>query len=222
MGFTLLSGGTNLLAQLLYRYESGLVISLLGQPDPISIVLAAMAWILYVLTGLWLVVGLLRGAQLALHRRRPQLGELVRVDGRAMLRCFGTVLLILVVLAVIVRLAQASSWLLTLIQPLLAPLPLLAGLAVIVYFSADQILSLPLTVIGGLGPLGAFCRGRAATDPHWLHALGLTLVLLGMVLAGFLVLLAGLVVALPVAACTLTAAYQQLFEPVDPSGISVP
>jgi len=25
-----------------------------------------------------------------------------------------------------------------------------------------------------------------------------------------------------VAACTLTAAYQQLFEPVDPSGISVP
>jgi uncharacterized membrane protein len=47
-------------------------------------------------------------------------------------------------------------------------------------------------------------------------------VLLGMVLAGFLVLLAGLVVALPVAACTLTAAYQQLFEPVDPSGISVP
>ena len=89
-------------------------------------------------------------------------------------------------------------------------------------FSADQILSLPLTVIGGLGPLGAFRRGRAATDPHWLHALGLTLVLLGMVLAGFLVLLAGLVVALPVAACTLTAAYQQLFEPVDPSGISVP
>ena len=43
-----------------------------------------------------------------------------------------------------------------------------------------------------------------------------------MVLAGFLVLLAGLVVALPVAACTLTAAYQQLFEPVDPRGISVP
>jgi len=75
MGFTLLSGGTNLLAQLLYRYESGLVISLLGQPDPISIVLAAMGWILYVLTGLWLVVGLLRGAQLALHRRRPQLGS---------------------------------------------------------------------------------------------------------------------------------------------------
>jgi uncharacterized membrane protein len=77
-------------------------------------------------------------------------------------------------------------------------------------------------VIGGLDPLAAFRSGRAATDPHWLHALGLTLVLLGMVLAGFLVLLAGLVVALPVAACTLTAAYQQLFEPADAAGISGP
>ena len=61
---------------------------------------------------------------------------------------------------------------------------------------------------------------RVAFD--WRSPLDAALVLLGMVLAGFLVLLAGLVVALPVAACTLTAAYQQLFEPVDPSGISVP
>jgi hypothetical protein len=222
MGFTLLSGGANLLAQLLYRYESGLVISLLGKPDPISMVLAAMAWILYALTGLWLVVGLLRGAQLALSQRRPRLGELIRVDSRAMLRCLGSVLLILLVLAVIVRLAQASSWLLTLIQPLLAPLPLLAGLAVVVYLSADQILSLPLSVLGGLNPLAAFRSSRAATDPHWLHALGLTLVLLGMVLAGFLVLLVGLVVALPVAACTLTAAYQQVCGHPERDGITGP
>ena len=38
---------------------------------------------------------------------------------------------------------------------------------------------------------------------------------LGMVLAGFLVLLVGLVVTLPLAACTLTAAYEQLFGPED-------
>ena len=222
MGFTLLSGGANLLAQLLYRYESGLVISFLGKPDPISISLAAFAWIMYVLTGLWLVVGLLHGSLLALNRRRPQLGELIRLDVRAMLRCFGTMVLILVMLAVIVRLAQASSWLLTMIQPLLAPLPLLAGLAVVIYLSADQILSLPLSVIGRLDPLAAFRSSRAATDPHWLHALGLTLVLLGMVLAGFLVLLVGLVVALPVATCTLTAAYQQLFGQDERAGITGP
>lgn len=215
MGFTLIGSGANLAAQLLYRYESGLVLSLLGKPDPVAIALAAAAWIIYALTGLWLVVGLMRGAQLALQRSKPRLRELIRVDGRAMLRCFGTVVLALMVLALIVRLAQASSWLLTLIQPLLAPLPLVAGFAAIVYLSADQILNLPLVLIGGLNPLAAFRSGRAATDPHWLQAFGLTLVLLAMVLAGLLVLLVGLVVALPVAACTLTAAYQQLFGQAD-------
>lgn len=220
MGFTVLGGSANLLSQLLYRYESGLVVSILGKPDPRSIILASVAWVLYGLTGLWLVVGLTRGALLALDHRRPRLAELLRVDGRAMLRCFGSLALMLVLLAVIVRLAQASSWLLTLIQPLLAPLPLLAGLAAILYFSADQILCLPLTLIGGLNPLAAFRSSRAATDPHWLQALGLTLVLLGMVLAGFLVLLVGLVVALPVATCTLTAAYQQLFGPDDRGGLT--
>ena len=96
----------------------------------------------------------------------------------------------------------------------------MAGLAAIVYLSADQILCLPLALIGGLNPLAAFRSGRAATDPHWLQALGLTLVLLAMVLAGFLVLLIGLVVALPVAACTLTAAYEQLFGQEEPGHLS--
>jgi hypothetical protein len=220
MGFTLIGGGLNLLSQLLYRHESGLVISLLGRPDPLSMALAGFAWILYVITGLWLVVGLMRGALLALNQQRPRLGDLLRVDGRAMLRCSGMVVLSLTVLALIVRLAQASSWLLTLIQPVLAPLPLLAGLAAAIYFSADQILSLPLTLIGGLNPVAAFRCSRAATDPHWLQALGLALVLLGMVLAGFLVLLVGLVLTLPLAACTLTAAYQQLFGPDDRAGLT--
>lgn len=222
MGFALISGGLNLLSQLLYRHQSSLVISLLGRPDPVPIVLAGITWVLYVVTGLWLVVGLMRGALLALNQQRPQLVDLLRLDGRAMLRCLGTLVLFLAMLALIVRLAQASSWLLTLIQPALAPLPLLAGLAAAIYFSADQILSLPLTLVGGLNPLAAFRCSRAATDPHWLQALGLALVLLGLVLAGFLVLLVGLVVTLPLAACTLTAAYQQLFGSDDPGRLTGP
>ena len=217
IGFTLITGGANLLSQLLVRSTGNLLNTALSAPEPASISLAGLgwllAWLLYGLTNLWLVVGLLKGADLALQRRQPRLGQLLRVEPRVMVRCLGTVLLISLVLALIVRLAQASSWLLTLIQPLLAPLPLLAGLAAVVYFSADQVLILPLTVLGGLNPLAAFRRGRAATDPHWLQALGLTLVLLALVLAGFLVLVAGLLVALPVAACTLTAAYRQLFIP---------
>lgn len=222
MGFTLIGGGINLLSQLLYRHESSLVISLLGRPNPLSIALAGLAWILYVVTSLWLVVGLMRGADLALNQQRPRLKDLLRVDGGAMLRCFGMLVLILAVLALIVRLAQASAWLITLIQPVLAPLPLLAGLAAGIYFSADQILSLPLTLIGGLNPLAASRCSRAATDPHWLQALGLALVLLAMVLAGFLLLLVGLVVTLPLAACTLTAAYQQLFGADDRPPLTAP
>jgi uncharacterized membrane protein len=40
----------------------------------------------------------------------------------------------------------------------------------------------------------------------------LTLVVLLILLAGFLVLLVGLVAALPITICTLAAAYEQLFE----------
>ena len=48
MGFTLVSGASNLLAQVWFRRESGRVISALGQPDGLAISLAAGAWILYV------------------------------------------------------------------------------------------------------------------------------------------------------------------------------
>jgi len=211
MGFTLVSGASNLVAQVWFRHESGRVLTELGQPDALAASLAAGAWMLYVATGLWMVVGLMRGSLLALDQAQPRFGDLSRLDARAMGRCLGTLALALLVLAVIMRLSQASAWLLTLLQPLLAPLPLLAGVAAGIYLSADQILSLPLSLIGGRNPVEAFQGSRAATDPHWLHALGLTLVLLAMVLAGFLVLVVGLVVALPVASCTLTAAYQQLF-----------
>jgi uncharacterized membrane protein len=57
----------------------------------------------------------------------------------------------------------------------------------------------------------AFRRSRTAIDPHWLQALGLTLLLGLLVLAGFLLLVVGLAAALPLAACTLVAAYRQVF-----------
>ena len=212
MGFTLVGGGVNLLSQVVYRYESDRFIGLFGRVDGLAIALAGAAWLAYALSSLWLVVGLMRGAQMALGRQSPRFSDLVRLDGRAMARCFGTLVLILALNALIVRLAQASAFLLTLIQPWLAPLPLVAGVAVAVYLAADQILCLPLTLMGQLTPLGAFRSGRAAVDPHWLHALGLTLVVILILLAGFLVLLVGLVAALPITIYTLAAAYEQLFE----------
>jgi hypothetical protein len=119
-------------------------------------------------------------------------------------------LVLLLLLALVRQSGELSSWLLTLLLPRLGELPLWAAWAVVIYVLADQVLLLPITVLGNQAGLAAFRSGRLATDRHWLHALGLLLVVSLVLLAGFL-LLVGLAVALPWALCTLTAAYRQLF-----------
>ena len=212
-GFTLLAGGLNLLAQLGFRRASEAMVTAAGDPVPAAILAAAVALLAWGMSGLWLLVGLMRGAAAALDGATVTLGLVLRPDWAGMLRSCGTLVLIAGVLWGVRELADASAALLTLLQPLLAPLPLLARLAVLVYLAADQVLCLPITVLGGASPLAAVQSGRRAIDPHWLQALGLLLVVSLMLLAGVLLLLAGLVVALPLALCTLAAAYRQLFVP---------
>lgn len=209
--FTTVLGSVNLLCQLAIRFQQDQLLTPFGQPDAGAQLLLVIAWFCWGLSNLWLAVGLLHGASTALDHGRPRLRRMLRPDGQAMLRGAGTLGLVLLVLGAIARLAQASGWLLALIQPVLSWLPLLAGWAVTVYLATDQLLCLPISVLGQATPLGAFREGRRAIDPHWLQALGLTLVLILVVLAGFLGLLLGLVVALPVATCIQTAAYRQLF-----------
>jgi hypothetical protein len=214
--FTLVVGSLNVLCQLAIRFSDERIVNVYGQTDQLARVGFLLAWLAYVFTNLWLAVGLLQGANTALERQQPRLLNLLRLDGRALLRAGATAALVLLVLAVIFRLAQASAWLLALLQPLLIALPLLAGAAAVVYVVTDQLLSLPLSVLGGHGPMEAFRRGRAAIDPHWLQALGLTLLLGLVMLSGFLLLLVGLAASLPLAACILVAAYRQLFPPGPP------
>jgi hypothetical protein len=211
MLFTLVVGGLNVLCQLAIRISDERIVNVYGQTDQLARGAFLLAWLAYLLSNLWLVVGLLRGANSALERQRPRLGDLLRLQGRELLRAGGTLGLELLVVALIFRLAQTSAWLLALVQPVLVALPLLAGAAAVIYVVTDQLLSLPLCVLGRHGPVEAFRRGRAAIDPHWLQALGLTVLLGLVVLAGFLLLVVGLAAALPVAACILVAAYRQLF-----------
>jgi hypothetical protein len=211
--FTGLVGSLNLLCQLGIRWSEDLLLDPFGQTDPIAVTILLLAWSGYGISVLWLWVGLLRGADLALSGQRPGLGLMLRADPASLLRAGGTLGLVLLVLALVMRLAHASTWLLALLQPALVSLPVLAGVAAWVYLLTDQILSLPISVLGQVNPLEAFRRGRAVIDPHWLQALGLCLLLGLLVLAGFLLLLVGLVAALPLASCTLVAAYRQLFSP---------
>jgi len=135
---------------------------------------------------------------------------LLRCDGRAIARLAWSLLVLLLLLVLVRQTGELSSWLLTLLLPLLGDLPLWAAWAVLIYVLADQVLLLPISVLGNRSGLEAFRSGRLATDPHWLHALGRLLVVSLVLRAGFL-LLVGLAVALPWAMCTLTAAYRQLF-----------
>jgi len=216
MLFTLLLGSLNLLCQLLIRSCAEALAA-----EPLALVLPAalvqagqlLGWLGYGITNLWLLVGLLQGAGQLLAGQPLRLRRLLRLPWASLARAAGTLALVLLLLALINRLAQASGWLMALLQPVLAPLPGWAGVAASVYLITDQVLSLPIAVLGELDPLTAVRRGRAAIDPHWLQALGLTLLLGLLVLAGFLLLVVGLAATLPLAACTLVAAYQQLFEP---------
>ncbi len=213
MLFSLLVGGLNLLCQVLIRWSSELLLDPFGEPDPLALLLLVLAWLGYGLSNLWLIVGLLQGAERCLEGQRPALALLLRPRPMPLLRAGGTVALLLLLLALISRLALASAWLMALIQPLLAWLPLLAGLVAVIYLLADQVLCLPISVLGQVNPLAAFRRGRSAIDPHWMQALGLSLLLGLLVLAGLLLLVLGLIATLPLAICTLVAAYRQLFAP---------
>ncbi len=212
-GFSLLSGGLNLLAQLALRWAWAGAFSAAGDAQPLAMVGAFIALITYTLSGLWLLVGLLRAADQTLDGAPLSPALVLRPDWPAMGRASGTLALLAVALWGVRELADATASLLVLIQPLLASLPLVARLAVLLYLAADQVLCLPIAVLGRASPLRAVQSGRAAIDPHWLQALGLALVVGLILLAGVLLLLLGLVVALPVALCILTAAHRQLFGP---------
>lgn len=209
--FTLLAGGVNLLAQLAFRLASDGLFNPAGDPVAAMALGAGAALLAWAVSGLWLLVGLMRGCDAALDGAPVPMGLLLRPHWPAMVRSCGTLALIAVVLWGVRELGDASAALLTLLQPLLAPLPLIARLAVLIYLATDQVLCLPITVLGDTTPLVAVQSGRHAIDPHWLQALGLLLVVSLMLLAGVLLLLAGLVVTLPLALCTLAAAYRQLF-----------
>ena len=210
-GFSLLSGGLNLLSQLVFRLAWAAAFTPAGDGRPLALAVAVIALAIYALTGLWLLVGLLRAAKLTMDGAPLSPAMVLRPDWPAMGRASGTLALLAVALWGVRELAEATASLLVLIQPLLASLPLVARLAVLLYLAADQVLCLPIAVLGRASPLRAVQSGRAAIDPHWLQALGLALVVGLILLAGVLLLLLGLVVALPVALCILTAAYRQLF-----------
>jgi hypothetical protein len=189
---------------------------------------------------LWAVVGLVRGAWIALEGHRPRFGELLRWDGPAIVRVLLATLLLSLILTVValpllglmaVALAQmvqidfplGGSPILRGLSPspggiLLFVLAWLTLLAVLLYAQVNQHFLVQLASLRGRGAVGTLAEGRAVVDRHWWPVLGLVALESVLILAGILALVVGLFVAVPVVACVSTAAYRQLFGPAGPAG----
>ena len=171
-----------------------------------------------VVVSLWMNIGLLRGAWIALAGNKPSWTDVSRWDGQAMRRLFLMALLLLGVNVLILVIAGLSGALLSLIRFELSALPLLAAALVMLYVAITQMFHLPLVVARGDSPQQAFQAGRHVADPQFFRLLGFAVLLVLIGVAGLLLLGVGVLVAAPVMACSLVAAYQHLFGNDDRSG----
>jgi hypothetical protein len=110
----------------------------------------------------------------------------------------------------------------TLLSASLAKLVALLPLAGLLYLMVSQRFLGPIALLEGPGSLATLERGRRVVDPRWGSVLGLGLAQLGMLALGLLAGVVGVFVALPVVACSSTAAYRQLFGNRDRTGLLAP
>ena len=190
-----------------------------GDGSPLSwILLFLVGLVLNIIVSLWLNIGLFRGAWLSLGGTRPSWKDFTRWDGLAMGRLFLMALLLLGVNVLILIVAGLSGALLSLIRFELSALPLLAGMLVILYVAVTQMFHLPLVVARAEAPLQAFQSGRRTIDPQFFRLLGFGVLMMLIGLVGLLIVGIGVLVAAPVVACSLVAAYQHLYDREDLGG----
>lgn len=205
VGFSLLVSLVGLVGQSLQSLGSSEAASLPQQ------LIALLATLGVLVLNLWGIQGLIRGAWLALEGRRPAFSDFTRWNGSGMLRLF----LVSIVVAVgLVTLALALGFLsggLGTVNKVLGFLPVVAGLAALLWLIITQHFLAQITLLQGSGPLDTLRRGQEILQPRLGQVLLLILVEALITLAGVAALLVGVFVAWPVATCVATAAYRQLF-----------
>jgi hypothetical protein len=176
---------------------------------------------LSLLLHLWGTSGLIRGAWLALEGRRLQLADFSHWDGRALLRLALPSFLLSWGLGLVFAMAGLLAVVLGGLQPWLALLPLLAALGGCIYLSVSQFFLPQLALLHDPNALDTLQAGHRQVDRHWDQVAGLALLSFALLLAGAVLGIGiGLLIAWPVVLCIQTAAYRQLFGPVDQTGFS--
>ncbi len=176
---------------------------------------------LSLLLNLWGTSGLIRGAWLALEGRRPQLADFSHWDAQALVRLALPSLLLRWGLGLVFAMAGLLAVVLGGLQPWLAVLPLLAALGGAIYLSVSQFFLPQLALLHDPNALDTLQAGHRQVDRHWDQVAGLAVLSFVLMVAGaFLGVGLGLLIAWPVVVCIQTAAYRQLFGPIDHTGFS--
>ena len=200
------------------------------------------------LIDLWISIGLVRGAWIALDGRKPAFADLAALNGPAIWRLFSSqfvLALLLLPLALIVigvaltaaEVVQPAARLLNLsltsdlsdpqqlnvlipgyqtvalklVQSPVALAALLSGWILAVYVQVNQSFLGFIALLDGRGPITTIRRGFARVQGQWWQVFGLVLVQTVILLIGVLLMVLGLLAAIPLVFCIAGAAYRQLF-----------
>ncbi len=173
----------------------------------------------YVIVALWALVGLTRGAWLALEGRKPVFADFTRWDRGAAGRLLGAMLLLVVVaLAACVIAAVVGSGLGKLNQ-ILSAIPAIVVGIFLVWLAITQKFLVQVSLLGGRRPVESLRSGVHVVNPSWWTVLWLGLVEGVIHAIAALFNYGGLVVVMPLILCITTAAYRQLFGTEDRSGL---
>ena len=207
------------------------------------------------LVDLWISIGLVRGAWIALNGRKPTFADLAALNGPALWRLFSSQLvlaLLLLPIALIVigvaltaaEVIQAATRLLDLsftsdlsdpqqldvlipgyqamvlklMQSPLALAALLSGWILAMYVQVNQSFLGFIALLEGQGPITTIRRGFERVNGQWWQVFGLVLVQTIILLIGVLLMVLGLLAAVPLVFCITGAAYRQLFGSDDRAG----
>jgi hypothetical protein len=192
------------------------------RPTPANLLLALLGVVGMLAVQLWAVCGFVRASWTALEGRRPNRRCFLRPAPRAVGRLLGALLTLLGLLFGALLLLALLEAAVSLLSSALARLVSMLPIAGLLYLLVSQRFLAPIALLEGPGSLATLERGRRVVDPRWGSVLRLGLAQLGLLLLGLLAGLIGVFVALPVIACSSTAAYRQLCGNRDRTGLLAP
>lgn len=173
----------------------------------------------YVIVALWTLVGLTRGAWIALEGRKPVFADFTRWDRGASARLLGSLILLAIVVAVAGTIAGLVGAGLGRLNQALVAIPTIAVGIFYLWLVITQKFLVQVALLGNQRPADSLRSGINVVNPSWWMVLWLAIVEGVINAIGAMFSYGGLVVVIPVILCISTAAYRQLFGATDRTGL---